>query len=144
SNSSGTITYSVVSGPATVSGNIVTLTGVGSVTLEASQAASGPYAAATRQTTFDVAKATPSITWVPASRISYGTSLSALLNASASYNSNNVPGAFSYTAQAAGGSVVPVTAMTVLAPGNYTLTASFTPAVTADYEPASISVQLLV
>ena len=35
SNSSGTITYSVVSGPATVSGSIVTLTGTGSVTLEA-------------------------------------------------------------------------------------------------------------
>jgi hypothetical protein len=144
SNSSGTITYSVVLGPATVSGNIVTLTGAGPVTLEASQVASGPYAAATQQTTFNVVKATPSITWVPASRISYGTSLSALLNASASYNSTSVPGTFSYTAQAAGSSVVPVTAVTVLAPGSYTLAASFTPTVTVNYEPANTSVQLLV
>ena len=89
-------------------------------------------------------KATPSITWVPASRISYGTSLSALLNANSSYNSNSVPGAFSYTAQTTGGSAVSVTAATILLPGSYTLAASFTPAVTADYEPASTSVQLLV
>ena len=130
SNSSGTITYSVVSGPATVSGSIVTLTGTGSVTLEASQAASGPYTAATSQTTFNVVKATPSITWVPASRIGYGTSLSALLNATSSYNSNSVPGAFSYTAQTTGGSAVSVTAATILVPGSYTLAASFTPAVT--------------
>lgn len=144
SNSSGTITYSVASGPATVSGNIVTLTGVGLVTLEASQAASGPYAAAKQQATFNVIKATPSITWVPASRIAYGTSLSSLLNASASYNSHNVPGTFSYTAQETGGSAVSVIATTVLASGNYMLAASFTPTVTADYEPASTSVQLLV
>jgi hypothetical protein len=144
SNSSGTITYSVVSGSATISANVVTLTGVGPITLEASQVASGPYAAATQQGTFNVVKATPSITWVPASSISYGTSLSALLNASASSNSASVPGTFSYTAQAAGGSAVPVTAVTVLAPASYTLAASFTPSVTADYEPATTSVHLLV
>jgi hypothetical protein len=144
SNSSGTITYSVISGPATISGGVVTLTSAGLVTLEASQVASGPYAAATLQTTFNVVKATPSITWLPASRIAYGTSLSALLNASSSYNSTSVPGTFSYTAQAAGGSAVPVTAVTALAPGSYTLAASFTPAVTANYDPASASVQLLV
>ena len=33
SNSTGAFTYSVVSGPATISGSTVTLTGVGSVTL---------------------------------------------------------------------------------------------------------------
>lgn len=144
SNSSGTITYSVVSGSATISANVVTLTGVGPITLEASQVASGPYAAATQQGTFNVVKATPSITWVPASSIDYGTNLSALLNASSSYNNTSVPGTFSYTAQAAGGSAVPVTAVTVLAPGSYTLAASFTPSVTADYEPATTSVHLLV
>jgi hypothetical protein len=53
SNSSGAITYSVVSGPATIVGSTVTLTGVaGTVTLQASQAASGGYAASSQNTSF--------------------------------------------------------------------------------------------
>jgi hypothetical protein len=102
-----------------------------------------PETASVTSASFDV-KATPSITWVPASSIAYGTSLSALLNASSSYNNTSVPGTFSYTAQSAGGSTVPVTAVTVLAPGSYTLAASFTPSVTADYEAETASVHLLV
>jgi Pro-kumamolisin, activation domain len=55
SNSSGAITYSVVSGPATISGNTVTLTGAaGTVTLQASQTASGSYAAGTQDASFFV------------------------------------------------------------------------------------------
>ncbi len=50
SNSAGAITYSVVSGPATISGNMVTLTGTGTVILQASQAAAGSYTAATATT----------------------------------------------------------------------------------------------
>jgi len=42
----------VVSGPATISGNTVTLTGVGTVELQANQAANGNYAAATTTTSF--------------------------------------------------------------------------------------------
>jgi hypothetical protein len=41
SASSGAVTYAVVGGPATISGLTVTLTGVGTVVLSASQAASG-------------------------------------------------------------------------------------------------------
>ncbi len=53
SNSSGAITYSVVSGPATIAGSTVTLTGAaGTVTLQASQAASGGYAAGSQNTSF--------------------------------------------------------------------------------------------
>ncbi len=55
SASSGAVTYAVVSGPATISGLTVTLTGVGTVVLSASQAASGNYAAATATTNFTVA-----------------------------------------------------------------------------------------
>jgi hypothetical protein len=55
SNSSGAITYSVVSGPATISGNTVTLTGApGTVELQASQAAAGIYAAGTQNASFMV------------------------------------------------------------------------------------------
>jgi sugar lactone lactonase YvrE len=57
SPSSGTVTYMVVSGPATISGNIVTLTGAGTVALSAGQAASGNYAAATAAISFIVAAA---------------------------------------------------------------------------------------
>jgi hypothetical protein len=55
SASSGTVTYTVVSGPAAMSGNIVTLTGAGTVVLSASQVASGNYAGATATTSFTVA-----------------------------------------------------------------------------------------
>jgi hypothetical protein len=55
SNSPGAFTYSVVSGPATVSGSTVTLTGAaGTVTLQASQAATGSYAAGTQTASFSV------------------------------------------------------------------------------------------
>ena len=57
SSSSGAVTYTVVSGPATISGNMVTLTGAGMVVLQASQAASGSYAAATVTVTITVAPA---------------------------------------------------------------------------------------
>jgi len=63
SNSSGAITYSVVSGPATISGSTVTLTGAGTVVLQASQAASGNYTASTQTATFTVAGNAPTITF---------------------------------------------------------------------------------
>jgi trimeric autotransporter adhesin len=64
SNSTGAITYSVVSGNATVtSAGVVTLTGTGSVTLQASQVAAGNYTAGTAQATFTVAAEAPTITF---------------------------------------------------------------------------------
>jgi large repetitive protein len=54
SASSGAITYSVTSGPATISGNTVTLTGAGVVVLSASQAATTNYTAATATASFTV------------------------------------------------------------------------------------------
>src|SRR6202041_2283951 len=54
SNSTGAFTYSVVSGPATISGSTVTLTGAGTVVLSAMQAASGSYTSATVTTSFTV------------------------------------------------------------------------------------------
>jgi hypothetical protein len=55
SSSSGAITYSVTSGPATISGSTVTLTGAGTVGLSANQVASGSYVAAATITSFAVA-----------------------------------------------------------------------------------------
>ena len=58
SASTGAITYSVVSGPATVvaSTGVVTLMGAGAVTIEASQAAAAGYNSATAMTTIQAAK----------------------------------------------------------------------------------------
>ena len=61
SNSTGAFTYSVVSGPATISGAAVTLTGAGTVVLVASEAASGNYGAGTQNATFTVYPAVPTV-----------------------------------------------------------------------------------
>jgi hypothetical protein len=65
SNSSGAITYSVISGPATLSGSKITLNGIGTVTLRASQAAAGGYSSGTTTISFNVNGVTPSLTFAP-------------------------------------------------------------------------------
>ena len=72
STSSGAVTYTVVSGPATIAGNIVTLTGVGTVVLSASQAANGNYAAATVNLSFTVAAGAPTLSFAPIAAQTYG------------------------------------------------------------------------
>lgn len=57
SASTGAVTYTVTSGPATVTGSTVTVTGVGTVVLFASQAAAGNYTTATATTSFEVTAA---------------------------------------------------------------------------------------
>src|SRR5208283_6206305 len=59
-----TVSYTVTAGSATVSGNILTVTGAGSVTVQASQAGSAEYAAATPVSrTFTVNPASQSISF---------------------------------------------------------------------------------
>ncbi len=82
--SSGAVTYSVVSGPATVQGNTVTLTGSGTVVLAASQAANGSYSAATSQTSFQVATETPTLTFAPTGAHNFGDAPFAVSASSAS------------------------------------------------------------
>ena len=58
------VTFSIVSGPATIAADTVTITGAGDVTVRASQAGTANYAAATPvDRTFTVAKAAQSITF---------------------------------------------------------------------------------
>jgi CSLREA domain-containing protein len=91
-----------------------------------------------------VNQAQPTIAWTPATSIPYGTSLAALLNATASFGGNSVAGSFAYTAQATGGSAVAVTGATVLVEGAYTLAVTFTPTDTTDYKTATASSPLAV
>jgi hypothetical protein len=58
----GAITYSIVSGPATISGAEVTITGAGSIVVKASQAQDATYALGESTKTIDVAKASASVT----------------------------------------------------------------------------------
>ena len=58
-----TVSYTIISGPASLSGNTVTITGIGSVTVEASQAGDNDYnPAASVQQTFNAVKANQTIT----------------------------------------------------------------------------------
>ncbi len=125
------VVFGVLSGPATVSGNILTILGAGSVAVAANQSGNGSYAAAPEvMQTIVVNKAAPTISWATPAAITYGTPLSsAQLNATAS-----VPGTFVYN-PAAG---------TVPASGSDTLSASFTPTDATDYTTATASVTLAV
>ena len=68
------MTYSVTSGPATISGSTVTITGVGTVVLGASQAATTNYTTATTSTSFTVAPATPTLAFTAITGQTYGVS----------------------------------------------------------------------
>ena len=72
SNSTALITYSVISGPASLSGNTVALTGVGNVVLQASQAASSSYPAATAQTAFTVLAEPATLNFTTVANTTYG------------------------------------------------------------------------
>jgi hypothetical protein len=119
----GTIVYSPASGT-TPSAGTQTLT----ATFTPSDTAN--YNTATGTVSLTVNKATPTLTWATPSTISYGTALSATqLNVTA-----NVAGAITYSP--ASGAILSV--------GTQTLSASFTPADSANYNSASASVSLNV
>src|SRR5213079_2415226 len=67
------VSFSIVSGPATISGSTVTITGVGAVVVRASQAGNSFYNAAPDvDRTFNVAKADQTITFGALSNKTYG------------------------------------------------------------------------
>jgi sugar lactone lactonase YvrE len=110
---------------------LATGVGVGSATISATQAASTGYNTATVRTyPLVITAATPAITWATPSAISFGTALSATqLNASCS-----VPGRFSYS-PAIGA---------ILSLGTQTLTVTFTPTDTVNYNSLSATVAVSV
>jgi hypothetical protein len=58
------VVFSVVSGPATISGNTLTITGIGTITVRAVQAGNSSYAAAATTATFKVILGAPAVTSV--------------------------------------------------------------------------------
>ena len=134
SNSTGAFTYSVQSGNATISGATVTLTGTGPVTLLASQAAAGNYAAGSQTATFNVASEAPTISFsVP--NHTYGDAPFAV---SASSNSS---GAFTYSVQS-GNATISGSTVTLTGIGSVTLLAS--QAAAGNYEAGTQTVSFSV
>jgi len=129
--SGNSVTFSVQSGPGTLSGNTLTVNHAGSIVIAANQAGNSNYTAAPQVTgTIVVNQAIPTITWSTPSAVPNGTYLSSVqLNATA-----NVGGTFAYS-PAAG---TPVTG------GTQQLNTTFTPTDTTDYATTPASVQLLV
>ncbi len=143
----GTFSYTATpTGGSASAVTAATVLAAGSYTLTASfTPTSNAYGTPTPKTVpLTVNQALPTIAWTPATSIAYGTSLSALLNATASFTSASVAGTFTYTATPTGGAATPVTAATILAEGSYTLTATFTPTDTTDYKTATATSPLSV
>jgi hypothetical protein len=119
----GSFAYSVAAG---------TFLGAGTYTLTVTFTPddSANYQSVTRDMTLTVDRAAPTVTWADPAAAVYGTPLSAAqLNATA-----DVPGTFAYN----------VAAGTVLGAGAHTLSVTFTPADTANYEAVSASVTMTV
>src|ERR1019366_9742671 len=78
SSSSGLgVPFSVISGPGSISGSTLTVTGAGTILIAANQSGNSNYLAAPQVTqTVIVNKATPTITWATPAAITYGTALS--------------------------------------------------------------------
>jgi hypothetical protein len=130
SDSGLAIAYSV-SGPATLSGSTLTITGAGAITVTASQPGSSSYIAATPVSqTISVAKAAPTVTWATPASFTTGSALTATqLDATAT-----VAGTFTYSPAA--GAILPV--------GTSTLTVTFVPTDSADYNSVSQQTTILV
>jgi hypothetical protein len=120
------VSYTLVSGPATLSGNTLTYTGPGTVVVTANQAGNAQIGPAPPVSiSIIVTQATAVIDWQPSTLYIYsGTALGAnILDAT-----DSIPSTISYSAALLpSGSALPVSAATALTQGSYNLTATFTP-----------------
>ena len=134
-NSNAALSYSYVSGPcAQVSGGTFSPSGTGTCVVQASTASTSNFTvgSATQGVVISAAtgKTNPVITWPAPAPITYGTPLSgAQLDATA-----NVAGTFAYNPAA----------KTILTAGMHTLSVTFTPTDTTDYNTATAMVTLQV
>jgi uncharacterized repeat protein (TIGR03803 family) len=124
------------SGACSIAGAIATISAPsGTCSLSATWAADTNYLAASATQSTMATMATPTISWTTPAAITYGTALSGTqLDATATYNGATVAGTFVYT---------PAKSI-VLTAGTQTLSVTFTPTKTADYNTASASVTLQV
>ena len=130
-STSGLVVTFTTSGPCSVAGTTLTITGAGTCVVTAHQPGDANHEAAVDVSrSFAVAKATPIVTWPDPADITYGTPLSGTqLNASAS-----VAGTYVYGPAASA----------VLGAGSHTLTVTFTPTDGGNYEAVTVSVEITV
>jgi hypothetical protein len=135
--STGAVTYSVTSGPATISGgNLVALTGMGTVVLSASQAATASYSAATGSTSFLVTQGTPALSFA-----AIATQLAA--NAPFTVSATSVStGAVTYSVTSGPATITGSTLSLTGTAGTVMLSAS--QAATANYTAATAATSFLV
>ena len=119
-------------GPATLAGTTLTITGGGDIVVTASQSGDDTYAAASLGRSFHVSKATPSITWADPADIVYGTLLGpAQLNAKAGV----VDGTFTYA---------PALGAKLAAGSNQLLSVTFEPTAIGNYLQATAAAHITV
>ncbi len=125
------VTFSIQSGPATVTSNVVTITGAGDVTIRASQDGDASWNSTFAEQTFTVNKGTPAITWSNPEPIAVGVALSEKqLNAS-----SPVAGTFDYT---------PAAGSLLSAGDDQVLSVLFTPTDTDNYPNPTASFLIVV
>ena len=129
SNSTGAFTYSVVSGPATISGSTVTLTGAGTVILMASKRRTATTPPPPRTPPSPSAAGTPTISFTVANQ-TYGAAPFAV---SATSNST---GAFTYSV-VSGPATISGSTVTLTGVGTVTLMASKQPTATTPPPPGT-------
>ncbi len=126
------VTFTVISGPGTISGTTLTVTGAGTIVVAANQAGNTSYApAAEVQRSITVNQATPTITTAPtASAITYGQTLA---SSTLSGGVGSVAGTFAWT-----------TPSTVPSAGTASYSVTFTPTDTVNYNTVTTSVSVMV
>ncbi|RNI29118.1 MBG domain-containing protein [Rufibacter latericius] len=102
---------------------------------------SSPGGGISNELDFTVNQAQPSITWIDAGIISYGTNLLGKLNAVANFNGAPVEGTFVYKQ---GANVVTNTTILNASTSAYPLSVEFTPTITTNYKTASGTNSILV
>ncbi len=143
SNSSGSIVYTVLSGPATIAGNTVTTTGVGIVTIQATQQAAGNYTLTTAHTSFTVTAIDPRLSMVSianktVSSAAFTVSAVSLSSGSSSYSVTGPAVILGNVISLTGAGTVTVT-VTQVASGNYaaaTASTAFTVTGNATTQPS--------
>jgi sugar lactone lactonase YvrE len=127
------VVLQVVSGPGSISGNQLTLTGTGTVVIAADQAGNSLYLPApTTDFSLVVNPATPTYTWNPPTSLTYGPTLEAVTSAS-----SPVPGTWSYYLNGS-----PVTAATIAPVGSWNIEAYFAPAQPQNYNVLRLNIVL--
>ncbi|MEI9979675.1 MAG: MBG domain-containing protein [Edaphobacter sp.] len=137
SNSPGAIIYSVLSGPATISGNILTITGTGHVTVQAGQYAQTGYTGSNVQTGFTVNPAPLTVTANSTRRASGAANPTFTYTITGFVNGDT-------SSVVSGTATLTTTATTASTPGTYPITFSTEGLTAANYSFNYVSGKLII